>query len=439
MHLSSASACPPNAMPRTAGVGPATGSTIEPMGERADNWRLRAAREQTPSGHFPGRCLSRTELADLVAQHVFEHHGEEVPVDRKYIAKLEDGRIRWPNAKYRAAFRDILSVGADEALGFVSANAKRAAALLAPIDQRIVAEGTDVLGPLAPSATPAVLAQAFEEVFAGTREATDDEWADRVERYGHDYMSLGAAELQARLAGELLLLRTQVEHRSSLWPIAARLATVMGKTLPSVGSPAGALRWYRIAIEAADRGADQETKVWVRGRAALALAYEGAALPAASAMAQQALVISDRPSLGRLNALLAIAHTSGLQGDPDGARFAWAQAQMMFEQLDQPSVTSDFAVPEWRLAVIGSMLMARLGDEPASETIQRIARRSLPDSVPRFATHLDLHQGLLLVRQGDVSGGLARARSAMLALPPERHSLSLRLMLSEIEKTALTQ
>ena len=42
------------------------------------------------------------------------------------------------------------------------------------------------------------------------------------------------------------------------------------------------------------------------------------------------------------------------------------------------------------------------------------------------------------VKAHDVSGGLEYARSALARLPAERHSLSLKLMLNEIERTALT-
>jgi hypothetical protein len=41
-----------------------------------------------------------------------------------------------------------------------------------------------------------------------------------------------------------------------------------------------------------------------------------------------------------------------------------------------------------------------------------------------------------MARAGDRTASLAHARSAMTALPPERHSLSLTLMLAEIERAA---
>jgi hypothetical protein len=91
------------------------------------NDKLRAAREGTPSRLHPGCGLTRAELATLVADHVWEHHGVVCPVDAKYVAKLEAGRIRWPGARYRAALRAILDRPTDEALGFRNTSQARAA------------------------------------------------------------------------------------------------------------------------------------------------------------------------------------------------------------------------------------------------------------------------------------------------------------------------
>ena len=83
--------------------------------------------------------------------------------------------------------------------------------------------------------------------------------------------------------------------------------------------------------------------------------------------------------------------------------------------------------------VFTSLLAARLGDEPLAIRAQDAAAAALPASMPRFATHLELHRGLMLARAGDQAGGAACARAAMAALPPDRHSLALRMLLAEVE------
>ncbi len=90
-----------------------------------ENKRLRAARERTGSRIHPGECLSRGELAELVNAHLWEHGRRRAALDDNYVAKLERGTIRWPNARYREAFRAVLGVATDAELGF--ANPRRAA------------------------------------------------------------------------------------------------------------------------------------------------------------------------------------------------------------------------------------------------------------------------------------------------------------------------
>ena len=44
----------------------------------------------------------------------------------------------------------------------------------------------------------------------------------------------------------------------------------------------------------------------------------------------------------------------------------------------------------------------------------------------------------MMAKAGDVAGGIAYGKAALAKLPPERHSLSLRLLMEEIERTPAT-
>lgn len=259
-----------------------------------------------------------------------------------------------------------------------------------------------------------------------------DAWESKLSTYGTQYMSLGAADIQRRVAGELVLVQQQLDS-PQLWSVAARLMTLYGKTFPgSDGSRA--VNWYRTAARAADESGDEQARVWVRGRAAIALGYEGASLGVADVLADQAMAISDRPSLGLLNAVMGKAHAAAIRGDHATARQLAQQGRRIFDASGSYEATSDYAVPWWRMNVFLSLLLARLGDEKAAIEAQEAARRELPESLPRFATHLELHRGLMLVRSGDRAGGLAHATAAMSELPPEKHSLTLRMLMDEMER-----
>lgn len=243
-------------------------------------------------------------------------------------------------------------------------------------------------------------------------------------------MSLGAADIQRRVSRELVVLQQQLDT-PRLWSVASRLMTLYAKTFPgSDGSKA--VHWYRMAAKAADESGDESTRMWVRGRAAIALGYEGASLPVADVIADQAMAVSERPSLGLLNAIYGKAHAAAIRGDHAMALELDTRGRHLFDLAGSYEQTSDYAVPHWRLNVFRSLLLARLGGEKAAVEAQEQASRDLPPTLPRFATHLELHRGLMMARSGDRAGGAAYAQAAMDALPPEKHSLTLRMLMDEI-------
>lgn len=286
-------------------------------------------------------------------------------------------------------------------------------------------------GAVAPIAANELLHAGFT---AALREkGAEDVWRERVAGYGRDYMDLGAQALQNRLAGDLVVLQQNLET-PGMWASAARLLTTYGKT---TGEPREAIKWYRLAAEAADRSGDLGTRVWVRGRAAIALAYEGAALGVAAQYADQAIGLTDRPSIGRLNAHMARAHVAAGRHDRVTAIEADEAARRVFDTAASPDgEVSDSAVPYWRLSTFESMLWARLGEVGRGERAQRDADANRPGHLTRFATHIELHRGLMMAQAGDKSGGLAYAKAAMNALPADRRSQTLRLVMAEIQRAA---
>jgi transcriptional regulator with XRE-family HTH domain len=285
----------------------------------------------------------------------------------------------------------------------------------------------------AAAVAPLVASDLISHGFAAALDGqpSPDTWDGRTDQYGRDYMTMGAADIRQRLAGDLVVLQQQLET-PRMWGVAARLMTLYAKTFP--GSDGGkASGWYRMAATAADRSGDLSTRVWVRGRAAIALGYEGASLPLAEMFAGQATALSDAPSLGRLNAVMGMAHSAAIRGDHARALELLGEGRRLFDAAGSADgEQSDYAVPWWRMNVFTSLLGARLGEEAVAEDAHDAASRALPPALPRFATHLEMHRGLVLARAGDRAGGTAYAQAALDALPPERHSLTLRMLMDEI-------
>ncbi|WP_051059254.1 helix-turn-helix transcriptional regulator [Nocardiopsis lucentensis] len=296
-----------------------------------------------------------------------------------------------------------------------------------PVDRRAFL--TSIAGT---AVAPLVASDLVERGFEAALSGRGPDWDALVDSYGRDYMTAGAAQIQQRLAGDLVVLQRQLDTPHA-WATASRLATLFAKTFPG-SDGVKAVSWYLRAAEFADRADDREARVWVRGRAAIALGYEGAALDDAERLADQALAIDDRPTLGRLNAIMGKAHASAIRGDADTARELAEEGRRTLDvAASDDSEASDYAVPYWRMNVFLSLLSARLGDERDALAAQEEASRHLPPTLPRFRTHLDMHRGLMLVRAGDRRGGVAHAHAALNQLPPEKHSLTLRMLMDEIE------
>ncbi|MGH3549940.1 MAG: hypothetical protein ACRDQU_17895 [Pseudonocardiaceae bacterium] len=289
---------------------------------------------------------------------------------------------------------------------------------------------------VAVSIAPLVASDLIEHGFAaalhGDYPGVDD-WGEAVATYGRDYMTSGASEIQKRLAADLVVLQQQLDT-ASLWAVGAKLATLYGKTFPG-SDGAKALTWYRHAATFADRSGDQDTRVWVRGRAAIALGYEGACLDAADLLADQAIALSKRRSIGRLNAIMGKAHVAAIRGKSHAAMVLLDEGRRVFDAAGSDDAESDYAVPWWRFNVFISLMAARLGDEPLALQAQDEAARALPESLPRFRTHLEMHRGLMLVRAGNRDSGTEYARAALDGLPAEKHSLTLRMLMTEIERS----
>lgn len=82
------------------------------------NHLLRGARHRLPSPGAPGEHASRGEVADAVNAWLWHTTGKRHSLDAHYLAKLERGVVRWPNAAYRSGLRNVLGATDDAALGF---------------------------------------------------------------------------------------------------------------------------------------------------------------------------------------------------------------------------------------------------------------------------------------------------------------------------------
>ncbi|MBF6221375.1 helix-turn-helix transcriptional regulator [Nocardia abscessus] len=288
-----------------------------------------------------------------------------------------------------------------------------------------------LLGGLAGTVVPGLVTDAVRRMFEDdVMPIGIDAWTARMEQHAADCMTVGAAEMQSRIAADLIVLRPQLLSRQ-MWAIAARLMVLHGAPLSDVADGQATARWYRAAVTAADRSDDTATQVWVRGRSALNMAHPTAALSACEELAAAGSQISQASTVGRLMSLISLANVHALNGDESAARTALDDAQRVFDSVGTTDDVSDWAMPEWRMNVDISLVLARLGDQTADRA-QQEAERTMPGRFARYATHLEMHRGLALAKSGDRTEGVAHARRALNDLSVDRHSVALRRLVAEV-------
>ncbi|MFD8291954.1 multiprotein-bridging factor 1 family protein [Streptomyces lavendulae] len=147
---------------------------------------------------------SQARLAD----EINARHG--TTLTREYVARWERGKVA-PRGFYLAALSSVLDVPL--------------AVLEDPMMRRAFL--TDVAGTaIAPVIASDLLAKGFAARLTG--EPTAEAWEAKLAAYGSDYMSMGAADIQRRVAGELVVIQAQLEQ-PRLWSAAARLMTLYAR------------------------------------------------------------------------------------------------------------------------------------------------------------------------------------------------------------------
>ncbi|MGH3916116.1 MAG: hypothetical protein ACRDTC_22315, partial [Pseudonocardiaceae bacterium] len=86
------------------------GTPVGDVVQREPNWRLSGARRE--------RRLTQDQLAQVVREVYWRLFGKEAAIDAEHLSKFERGVITWPNARYRAALREVLGAVTDAELGF---------------------------------------------------------------------------------------------------------------------------------------------------------------------------------------------------------------------------------------------------------------------------------------------------------------------------------
>ncbi|WP_280405803.1 XRE family transcriptional regulator [Nocardia brasiliensis] len=262
------------------------------------NVHLQQRREATPSRIEPGRAMGRAELAEAVNTYLWCTHKQHCDLDARTVARYERGAVRWPNERYREAFRAVLRA-TDSELGFIPTRQRRQDAqcpdstlsvnLFSPFDPGIVPAA--YLGLSASDRKPVsrVGWTDVDQVRIATKEAA---LAENLHGGGSASLIAGS---QLAYFVRLLDGHSTPTTRRALLEAIGNLSSVAGYAAFDIGDYSAAERRFRLALWCADNAGSWELRASTLADMARKMAYVGNSDGALS-LIELAQVRSDRLS-----------------------------------------------------------------------------------------------------------------------------------------------
>jgi transcriptional regulator with XRE-family HTH domain len=423
---------------------------------RVPNLILRRIREQE-------RHETRSEFAQALARTAREM-GESLEPSERYVARLEDGDIRYPHPPYRRVLMALcgrpmseLGFAHDEQSGHfhdghsdehnISKQAEPEdvgqlpsgwSALLADIEDAM--KRREFLLSLATSAglgavgISSALETMRHDVNLSLAEhhvtAEVEEWREIALEYGQTYPTTAPSELLQTLMVDLYGLRAAIGRyhddvtQRELRRVGAVLSAFTAQTVANLGYLRDSRRWWRTARRAADESEDRYTMVWVRGREIVRAGYEHRPPTVILQLIEEAEArTGTTPPIGAMPELLGgKAQTLALldQTAADDAENTLIRLRESFDSLPPQARGVGDSVFTWgeeRLRFTESMVYTYLGEFRKADIAQTAALALNPRDDLRSPAQIELQRALCLVSSGDVLQGVRHAHSIIRNLP----------------------
>lgn len=242
-----------------------------------------------------------------------------------------------------------------------------------------------------------------------------EDWGQVVADYSRRLVVDPSPAFGAALLGQIMLAKQQIVDVGAT-PERLRAAALLGQLYGlwqgNQDQIPQAHGWYRTAATLADRSGDTPARVFTRARTASRGIFEGYTLGEAAGRARDALAISDRPSLGALEAHSALVHVHALTLDLSGGRRALAGMLDVADRLDDTGPDG----PAARTVSFAHYLESRCGTPRSADRMWEQAEPLLRP-VPVWWREAQVYYGLSLARRGEVDAGIGYALEAVSALP----------------------
>lgn len=410
-------------------------------GARVPNLILRRIREEE-------RRETRSEFAEAMARTALEI-GESAHPSERYVARLEDGDIRYPHPAYRRVLVALCGRPMIE-LGFTrgrnheyhqnDSGEERDRLSSAPSQDIPVAPSGDreeeiemerrnllqSLGVLGIASAPTIgaldhIRRSFGTAYGESDRDHLDDWENAVTEYGYSYLTISPAALVADLATDIVALRSiaaslpKDSRTYRRWcRIGGALSCLMAKSFSNLGDIRESRHWWDMAEHVSDSSGDLELSLWVRGERVLHGLYEQRPAQVLLRQVNSATEFAHGHTrcAGFAHVTTARAQALVVAGDYESAENELRKASDIFAQLP-PSVTQDTSsVMGWgqdRLHYTETWVYAHTGNWAKAAQAAEHALRLYPVSDDRTPTQIKLMLAFSLIRHGDINEGLRQA------------------------------
>jgi transcriptional regulator with XRE-family HTH domain len=282
-----------------------------------------------------------------------------------------------------------------------------------------------------PAAAIEATRQELRRSFPETREADADGWNQIALEYGETYAVTAPADLMGSLLVDFAGLQEEFRRSTGestfreLYRACALLSGFLAQTASNLGHLGESRRWWRTARYASAQAGDPYTPMWVRGRE-IVHGMGVLPVPALLRLTDEAEPFTaTAPAELKLEFLACKAQCLGIARRRPEAEHTLSGLRDEFSR--SPFGGYSGSVLGWgeeRLVSTEAFTYSRLADSAATDRSQDAASvmsKSDPANV-RWLAAIKLDKAYCLVKNGDISPGIAHAKQAITALPPAQRS-----------------
>lgn len=363
------------------------------------------------NGASPGETLRRLRQA---GGYSLDGLAERASMHRTLISRLEHGK-RPMRPHHAAALDKALATGG--ILQTLVQDQEGGQAM----NRRAVLWGVAAAASLTAASGRATVDELLR---AGLLEAIEqpEDWDEVVAEMQRRLVLAPDTEFGDALAAKVLIVRQAIadEKRADDIRAAAMLSLFYGLWQGNGGRFTAALDWYRTAAALARKSGDPTTQTYVLGRSASRAVYEGMSRREVTDIAEQALAVTDKPTLGGLEARSALAGVAAMTGDLEGGRDHVQAMRELAEQLPDDGPTGAYP----RTVNFDIFVEARVGTPQSVERAQDEAEKALART-PLWLAESRVYYALSMARAGYVRGAAKIALDAIQTVPWSVHTLAM--------------